>query len=526
MGLEKCPQLMQFEQERGIKSSYNFVPEGDYRVSPELRSQIAATGSEVGVHDLAHDGSLFNGRRGFRAQAAKINHYLEEWGATGFRSGFMLRQLDWMHDLNIQYDLSTFDTDPFEMQPEGVGTIFPFWLPTPVLPAEEPQERGPSSRDRGGFWELPYTLPQDSTLFQVLEHDGPWLWKQKLDWIAEHGGMVLVNIHPDYINFQNERSPREYPVSYIHELWEHLNRNYAGEFWNPTARELAGWLESRRPPTSEQGPPPGLARLRGKRAAVLLYSNYPFDPRPRRAAEAMAEAGMTVDLHSLGDPDSGLPSTEFIKGVRLSRIMLKHQRGSKWVYLWQYSRFIFSCLWFLTRKGFWHRYDIVHVHNMPDILVFAALVPKLRRAGIILDLHDPMPELMTSIYSLKEGSPFVRMLRILEKLSIGFTDLALTPNQAFKDVFTSRSCSPDKMQIVMNCPEESIFHPDLPVPDGADPVPGHASRFHSPPSRTRPSSGSNRTGKRNRSSRAVGSLWPPRSFPRCRSCPGPGTQCR
>src|SRR4029079_8065841 len=112
------------------------------------------------------------------------NGYLQEWGAVGFRSAFMFHKLDWLHDLNILYDASTFDTDPFEPQPDGVNTIFPFWT------------AGSFGR---GYVELPYTLAQDSTLFLVLRERGPEIWKQKLDWIAAHGGMALLNTHPDYM---------------------------------------------------------------------------------------------------------------------------------------------------------------------------------------------------------------------------------------------------------------------------------------------------------------------------------------
>jgi hypothetical protein len=77
-------------------------------------------GFEVGVHDLKHDGRLYWSRREFKQRAARINHYLAEWGAVGFRSAFMLRKLDWLHELGIGYDASSFDTDPFEPQPERV----------------------------------------------------------------------------------------------------------------------------------------------------------------------------------------------------------------------------------------------------------------------------------------------------------------------------------------------------------------------------------------------------------------------
>src|ERR1017187_3320358 len=136
-GLAKCRQLMQLEKELGFHSSFNFIPEGDYAVSRELREELAQNGFEVGVHDLHHDGKLYRSRQAFSENAKWINHYLKEWGAAGFRSGFMLRQMDWIHDLNIQYDASTFDTDPFEPQPDGAGTIFPFWVPAPVARKSE-----------------------------------------------------------------------------------------------------------------------------------------------------------------------------------------------------------------------------------------------------------------------------------------------------------------------------------------------------------------------------------------------------
>ena len=127
-GLEKCEQLMQLEMELGFRSCFNFIPEGTYRVPSQLREELVRNGFEVGVHDLNHDGRLYRSRREFSEKAQKINHYLEEWGAVGFRSGFMLNNLDWLHELEIDYDMSTFDTDPFEPQPEGRHTIFPFWV--------------------------------------------------------------------------------------------------------------------------------------------------------------------------------------------------------------------------------------------------------------------------------------------------------------------------------------------------------------------------------------------------------------
>ena len=100
-GLEKCRSLMQLEMELGFRSSFNFIPEGDYRVPAELRNELTAQGFEVGIHDLKHDGHLFASHRGFKKRAVRINRYAREWGASGFRSGFMLRNLDWLHDLDV-----------------------------------------------------------------------------------------------------------------------------------------------------------------------------------------------------------------------------------------------------------------------------------------------------------------------------------------------------------------------------------------------------------------------------------------
>ncbi len=130
-GLGKCRTLMKLEQDLGFRSAFNFIPEGSYTVPPELMEELTANGFEIGIHDLKHDGRLFASHRGFKRRAARINRYAREWGASGFRSGFMLRNLDWLHDLHVQYDASTFDTDPFEPQPDGGHTIFPFWVAHP-----------------------------------------------------------------------------------------------------------------------------------------------------------------------------------------------------------------------------------------------------------------------------------------------------------------------------------------------------------------------------------------------------------
>jgi hypothetical protein len=156
---------MQLEMDLGFRSSFNFVPEGSYRVPAELREELTESGFEIGIHDLKHDGHLFASHRGFKRRAVRINGYARKWGATGFRSGFMLRNLDWLHDLDVHTCL-TFDTDPFEPHRTG-STIFPFWVPRSNNGSVSHQGATNNASSKG-YVELPYTLPQDSTLFLVL----------------------------------------------------------------------------------------------------------------------------------------------------------------------------------------------------------------------------------------------------------------------------------------------------------------------------------------------------------------------
>jgi glycosyltransferase involved in cell wall biosynthesis len=444
---------MELEQEFGYRSCFSFVPQGDYTISRRLRNELTGNGFEIGVHDLNHDGRLFHNRAAFSKKASRINGFLTDWGAVGFRSAFMLRNLDWLHDLNIQYDSSTFDTDPFEPQPDGVGTIFPFWVPRPNGRHQpEVADYRSLTGSPNGYVELPYTLPQDSTLFLLLGERTSDIWLKKLDWIARHGGMALVDVHPDYLSFNNESNPRVYPATKYAELLGYLTKRYEGQFWNVTPSELARWYRENQV-EQDSG---AHKRFAGKKAAVLLYSEYKSDARPRREAEALVKSGMEVDVICLRQ-DPKYPTSESLADVKVRRIPLRHRRKGKMNYLFQYGFFISFCAGILGLRSLRKRYDLVHVHNMPDVLVFSGLFSKLRGARILLDLHDPMPELMTTIFGFGEKSLAVEILMRTEKLSIWFADQVLTVNLACKRIFSSRSCDAEKIEVVMNCPDQEIF---------------------------------------------------------------------
>lgn len=239
-GLDRCSKLMELEKSLGFRSSFTLIPKGPYGITRELREEMTRDGFEVTVHDLYHNGKLFLTKKEFVRNAPEINRHLREWKAVGFRSGFMLHNLEWLHELDIEYDLSTFDTDPFEPQPHGQGTIFPFWVSRPVDRGRGTVDGGPVNESRHGYAELPYTLPQDSTLFLILGERHPDIWCQKLDWVAKHGGMALVNVHPDYMAFDEAKSSnRCYPAALYRDFLEYARKRHADSFWHPLARDVA-----------------------------------------------------------------------------------------------------------------------------------------------------------------------------------------------------------------------------------------------------------------------------------------------
>src|SRR5208282_6154343 len=195
--------------------------------------------------------------------------------------------------------------------------------------------------------------------------------------------------------------------------------------------------------------------LRGKRVGMVVFSSYPADPRPRRAAEALLKEGMHVDL--ICEAEEKLPKRENISGMEIIRVPIKHHRGGKLSYAYQYSAFIFMSACVLAWRSLRRRYDLVYIHNMPDVLVLSALIPKLFGAKVILDLHDPMPELMTTIFNFEESSAAVRLIARLEKMSMALADQVLTVNVACKRIFGSRSCRPEKIAVIMNSPDEEVF---------------------------------------------------------------------
>jgi peptidoglycan/xylan/chitin deacetylase (PgdA/CDA1 family) len=208
------------DESLGFRSSFNFVSEG-YSLDYDLLRELRTRGFEIGVHGLRHDGKLFHSRPEFMGTATRINRHLRELDAVGFRAPLMNRQPEWMQALDIEYDSSFFDTDPFEPMPGGTMTIWPFQI--------------------GRFVELPYTLAQDHTLVTVLGETTPRLWEEKLDFLARYHGMALVNAHPDYLR---NSATRAVYAQFLQEMKE--RRGY----WHALPMDVARWWRKRADPAS------------------------------------------------------------------------------------------------------------------------------------------------------------------------------------------------------------------------------------------------------------------------------------
>jgi glycosyltransferase involved in cell wall biosynthesis len=433
-GLSRVEQVTALERRIGFRSSFNFVPDGEYVLSSDLRENMVRQGFEVGVHGLQHDGKLYASKEEFASKAAQIRNFLREWKACGFRSPLMQHKLAWLHQLGVEYDASTFDTDPFEPEPDAVGTVFPFWVPGP---------------NNSGFVELPYTLPQDFTLFVVLREPNIDIWKKKLDWVAACGGMALLNTHPDYMCFAGQTNKGEFPAAFYEEFLTYAKEKYSDKYWSTTPCEVGRFYCSAMPLTE---------RNSRKKVCMLVHNTYETDNRVRRYAEALAKRGDQVEVIALTGGNAPLVSEE-INGVTVFRVQnrVRNERG-KWTYAWRLLRFLLVSSIFMTKRHHRIKYDVVHVHNLPDFLVFAAWYPKMTGARIILDIHDIVPELFANKFDARPGNLYIALLKFIEKASAAFVDYVIVSNHLWYEKLLSRSVPKEKCSVFLNHVDPGLFY--------------------------------------------------------------------
>jgi glycosyltransferase involved in cell wall biosynthesis len=193
------------------------------------------------------------------------------------------------------------------------------------------------------------------------------------------------------------------------------------------------------------------------RICIIRHYYYPEDPRSRREAEALADAGHDVDILTLRQP--GEPVREVINGVHVRRLPVGHYRRSLFHYAYEYSAFFILSFLILTARFFRRRYDVVQVNSLPDFLVFAAATSKLFGARLVLDMHECTPELFCTKYGASPNHPVVRLLTWIEQRSLAFADQVITCTPQQRAVFASRGTPPEKIAVVLNAANSAIFRP-------------------------------------------------------------------
>jgi|HubBroStandDraft_4_1064222.scaffolds.fasta_scaffold00202_12 glycosyltransferase involved in cell wall biosynthesis len=208
------------------------------------------------------------------------------------------------------------------------------------------------------------------------------------------------------------------------------------------------------------GSPSARSERRSLRVCMLAYAFYESDTRILQYANALTERGDVVDVIALRR-DNLLPEFEVINGVNVYRIQSRTvNEKSLFAYAGRIFRFLLRSTLFLHRKHREHPYDIVHVHNVPDFLVFAAASPKAKKVPIILDIHDLLPEFYASKFKVSHGAWLFKLLTLVERCSAAFADHVIVANHLWRDRLVARSSQEKKCSVVRNHPDLKIFVAD------------------------------------------------------------------
>lgn len=198
VGRNFSSQLMDIDDSFGIKASFQVIPEMRYAVPKSYLNEITTRGFELNVHDLNHDGNLYRDRSEFLRRAAKINSYVREYQARGFRAGAMYRNLEWYDVFEFSYDMSVPNVAHLEPMRGGCCTVMPYFV--------------------GRILELPVTAAQDYSVFHILNDVSLELWRRQLALLRERNGLMSFIVHPDYMIGPKVRKGCEALFTYLREL--------------------------------------------------------------------------------------------------------------------------------------------------------------------------------------------------------------------------------------------------------------------------------------------------------------------
>ena len=202
-----------------------------------------------------------------------------------------------------------------------------------------------------------------------------------------------------------------------------------------------------------------MRHVSGMKVCMVVHSNFSSDSRVRRYVKALATAGAGVDVLCPREP--GYPPGSRSDEVRVFTIRSRHRQHSKpSSYLWEYGLALILYCVRLISLYVQNRYQVIHTHNMPDLLILASLLPRLLGARLILDIHDPMPEFYMSKHKGQAGGIVVRILRLQERICADLAHAVVTANPSFKRALIRRGIAPDKITVIHNIPDANLFRRD------------------------------------------------------------------
>ncbi|MFX0134048.1 MAG: glycosyltransferase [Candidatus Hodarchaeota archaeon] len=202
-----------------------------------------------------------------------------------------------------------------------------------------------------------------------------------------------------------------------------------------------------------------MKKKNNKVIGMIVHNNYVTDSRVRRYAEALVDNGYNVDVIATKYFNKRLVYQ--INKVKIYQIPFRKNRGNVINYLFEYIIFFFLGTLFLTILFFKKKYRVIHVHNMPDFLVFSAIFPKLFGVKVILDIHDPFPELFATKYKSKNNGLTIKLLNYEEKVSIKFADHLIATTDLIKSRLMQKDLEAHKICTILNSPDSNLFKPSF-----------------------------------------------------------------
>jgi glycosyltransferase involved in cell wall biosynthesis len=192
-----------------------------------------------------------------------------------------------------------------------------------------------------------------------------------------------------------------------------------------------------------------------KRVLMIAQSTYDYDARIIRYCKALIEVGIEADVICFKYFNQ--KTFEKVNGVNVYRITNFNNKDSIIRYILFSVKFLIKAFLKTILLHKKYNYDLIHVHNMPDYLVFAALYPKLKKVPVFLDIHDLTVELFKEKWSVKKFNLFKPLLIFTEKFSCSFADHIITVTKECVDILINRGINREKISLIMNAPDDNLF---------------------------------------------------------------------